>query len=303
MTRPLTNIAASVRQRLLNRARESGRPFAELLQYYTMECFLCRLAISEHSHKFVLKGALMLRVWYAPEARPTMDIDLLGRLQQNEVVQVVTDVCQEEVEADGLVFDAQSLSTEAITEDADYESVWVRLHGFLGTARVTVQLDVGFGDVAFTEEITEYPSLLGMSQPRLRGYSRESSIAEKFEAMTKLGRLNSRMKDFYDIWLLSRQFTFEGERLSEAVAQTFRKRGTPVETLPDALTAAFANDPSKVLQWRAFLRKGQLDNVPDAFSEVVAAIAQFLEPVATAQTEARSFLSHWTPARGWQPEG
>ena len=302
MTRPLANVAASVRQRLLNRARESGRPFAELLQYYTMERFLYRLAVSEHSHKFVLKGALMLRVWYAPEARPTMDIDLLGRLQQNEVVQVVTDVCQQKVEADGLVFYAQTLSTEAITEDADYEGVRVRLRGFLGTARVTVQLDVGFGDAAFTEEIAEYPSLLGMPQPRLRGYSRESSIAEKFETMTKLGRLNSRMKDFYDIWLLSRQFTFEGERLTEAVAQTFRRRGTPVEALTDALTPAFATDPSKVLQWRAFLRKGQLDNVPDALSEVVAAITEFLEPVAAAQAEARPFQSHWTPARGWYPK-
>lgn len=268
-----------------------------------MERFLYRLAVSEHSHKFVLKGALMLRVWYAPEARPTMDIDLFGRLQQNEVVQVVTDVCQQKVEADGLVFDAQTLSTEAITENADYEGVRVRLRGFLGTARVTVQLDVGFGDAAFTEEIAEYSSLLGMSQPRLRGYSRESSIAERFKAMTELGRLNSRMKDFYDIWLLSRQFTFEGERLTEAVAQTFRRRGTPVEALPDALTPAFANDPSKVLQWRAFLRKGQLDNVPDALSEVVAAITEFLEPVAAAQAEARPFLSHWTPARGWHPEG
>lgn len=303
MTRPLANVAASVRQRLLNRARESGRPFAELLQYYTMERFLYRLAVSEHRDKFVLKGALMLRVWHAPEARPTMDIDLLGQLQQNEVVQVVTDVCQEEVEVDGLVFDPQTLTTEAITEDADYEGVRVRLRGFLGTARVMVQLDVGFGDTAFTEEIADYPSLLGMSQPRLRGYSRESSIAEKFEAMTKLGRLNSRMKDFYDIWLLSRQFTFEGERLTEAVAQTFHKRGTPVEGRPDALTRAFANDPNKVLQWRAFLRKGQLDNVPDVLSEVVMAIAEFLEPVATAQAKDRPFLLHWTPARGWQPEG
>ncbi|MBW2593251.1 MAG: nucleotidyl transferase AbiEii/AbiGii toxin family protein [Deltaproteobacteria bacterium] len=216
------NMSASVRQRLLNRARSDHRPFNELLQYYAMERFLYRLSQSVHVDRFILKGALMLRVWRSPELRPTMDIDMLG-VTSNEKVDIVAqiqDILTVDVETDGLAFDPDSIQAERITEDADYEGIRIRFLGELGTARINMQIDIGFGDVVYPEpEESDFPTMLNSPVPRLLCYSRESSIAEKFEAMVKLGMLNSRMKDFYDIWLLSRQFDFDGAKL--AAADTF----------------------------------------------------------------------------------
>ncbi len=223
------NTAASVRQRLLNRARCDQRPFNELLQYYAMERFLYRLSQSAHADRFILKGALMLRAWQSPELRPTMDIDFLGRTNNEEagIAAQVREILAVAIEPDGLVFNPASIQTERITEDADYEGIRVRFRGTLDSARVHMQIDIGFGDIVYpgTEE-SDLPTLLGDPAPRLLCYSRESAIAEKFEAMVKLRELNSRMKDFYDIWLLSRQFDFAGERLAEAIRLTFNRRGT-----------------------------------------------------------------------------
>lgn len=222
-----SDLAASVRQRLLNKARETGRPFNELLQYFAMERFLYRLSRSVHADKFVLKGALMLAAWQAPVTRPTMDIDLLGITDNgvDAIVTVVEDICRQEVGPDGLLFDASSVEAERIVEDADYAGVRVRFRGTLGTARITMQLDIGFGDVVVPKpEVVHYPAILDFPAPCLRGYSRESAVAEKFEAMVKLGVLNSRVKDFFDIWLLSRQFDFDGTIMAQALTETFVTR-------------------------------------------------------------------------------
>jgi len=208
------------------------RPFQELLQYYAMERFLYRLSKSPHSARFVLKGALMLRVWDAPMARPTKDIDLLGRLENSleNLSTVVREVCAVDVEPDGLVFRPPTVKSERIREDADYQGVRIRFEGSLGTARIAMQLDVGIGDVMVPGPVDiVYPTLLDFPAPRLKGYPRETAIAEKFEAMIKLGTLNSRMKDFYDIWLLSRQFDFDGPTLAQAVTATFANRGTALK--------------------------------------------------------------------------
>lgn len=200
---PIKNIAASVRQRLLYLAGEANRPFSELLQYYAMERFLYRLSKSPHRKKFVLKGALMFTVWEAPLSRPTMDIDLLGKTRNSmdNLVAVIQGACLQDVEPDGLSFDEKSVDAERIIEDADYEGVRVRFRSLLDTARCMIQLDVAFGDVISPSFLSIiFPTLLDMPAPRLQGYSMESTIAEKFEAMVKLGVLNSRMKDFYDIW-------------------------------------------------------------------------------------------------------
>lgn len=201
------NVSASVRQRLLDRAKRDRRPFNELLQYYAMERFLCRFSRSPHASRFVLKGALMLRVWRSPEFRPTMDIDLLGQTRNEEanISAQIRDVLSVEVDPDGLVFDRDSIRTERIAEDAVYQGIRARFLATLDSARINMQVDIGFGDVVFPEpEEADLPVLLDFPAPRLRCYSRESAIAEKFETMVKLGELNSRMKDFYDIWLLSR---------------------------------------------------------------------------------------------------
>ena len=189
------NIPASVRQRILNRAKSDRRPFNELLQYYAMERFLYRLSQSAHADRFILKGALMLRVWHSPELRPTMDIDMLGRTSNKEadIIAQIRDILSMDVEADGLAFDADSIQAERITEDADYEGIRIRFRGTLDSARINMQVDIGFGDVVYPEpEESELPTMLDSPAPRLLCYSRESSIAEKFEAMVKLDALNSR---------------------------------------------------------------------------------------------------------------
>ena len=207
------NLPASVRQRLTNKARETDRPFQEVLQYFAMERFLYRLSRSRHADRFVLKGALMFTAWGAPASRPTKDIDLLARTDNavEAVTAVMAEVCGQTVDADGLEFDVGSVAGEAIKEDADYPGVRVTFLVTLQNARVSMQIDVGFGDVVTpAATMTDYPVLLDFAAPHLLGYPRETVVAEKFEAMTKLGLLNSRMKDFYDLWLLARQFDFDG---------------------------------------------------------------------------------------------
>lgn len=297
------NIAASIRQRLLNQARQTGRPFNELLQYFAMERFLYRLSRSVQADKFVLKGALMFTAWQAPVTRPTMDIDLLGITDNGveAIVAVVRDICRQDFEPDGLVFDAADVEGERIVEDADYAGVRVRFRGTLGTARVTMQLDIGFGDIVVPAPSTaDYPTILDLPAPRLRGYSRESAVAEKFEAMVKLGVLNSRVKDFFDIWLLSRQFDFDGTMIARAVTETFATRGTAIPAAPVALTGDFANDAARQAQWRAFVRKSRLENAPSDFAEIVEAVAVFLGPITRALAAGESFQGSWKVSGPWR---
>jgi len=297
------NIAASVRQRLLNKARETGRPFSELVQYFAMERFLYRLSKSRFADKFVLKGALMLTAWEAPLTRPTMDIDLLGRIENSveTITKVTIEICQQEVDPDGIVFDVTNMDVGRIAEDADYEGVRIRFRGSLGTARFVIQLDIGFGDIVIpSPEFTDYPALLDLPSPRLLGYSRESTIAEKFEAMVKLGILNSRMKDFFDIWLILRHFDFQGRKLAEAISKTFSTRGTNIQSEPTALTASFAEDTAKAAQWRGFIRKNRLKDVPQNLVEVVPAIAAFLIPIAEQLATGASFKGTWKAPGPWR---
>lgn len=297
------NVAASVRQRLLNKARETDRPFSELLQYFAMERFLYRLSKSVHADKFVLKGALMFTAWHAPVTRPTVDIDLLGITDNSveAIVTVVKDICRQEVEPDGLVFDPAGVEGERIVEDADYTGVRARFRGTLGTARIIMQLDIGFGDVVVPKpESADYPTILELPAPSLRGYSRESAVAEKFEAMVKLGVLNSRVKDFFDIWLLSRQFDFDGRTMARAMTKTFATRGTTIPAAPVALTGDFANDAARQAQWRAFIRKSRLENAPPDFAEIVEAVAVFLGPITRALAAGEIFQGLWKAPGPWR---
>lgn len=298
----ITNVAASVRQRLLNEARASGRPFNELLQYFAMERFLYRLSRSPHIDRFVLKGALMLVTWEVSLTRPTKDIDLLGQMANDvqHIVNVVREMCQQDVEPDGLVFDPMSVIGERIAEEAEYEGVRVRFQGSLGTARVSMQIDVGFGDAVVPGPVTaDFPTILDLPAPRIRGYTRESAVAEKFHAMVRRGLLNSRMKDFFDVWVLSRQFDFEGAALTAAVSETFARRDLAVDPLPVAFTSEFAADGTKSAQWRGFLRKGRLEGAPSDFAEVMAGIARFLGPVALAVSAGSAFTDRWNAPGPW----
>jgi hypothetical protein len=296
----LRNVPASVRQRLLNRSRRDRRPFNELLQYFAMERFLYRLSRSAHASRFILKGALMLRAWRSPQFRPTMDIDMLGRTsnEKTSIIGQIREVLAQDVEADGLSFDPDSIRAEEITEDADYQGVRVRFTGTLDSAKINMQIDIGFGDIVYPRpEELELPAMLDFPRPRVLCYSRESTIAEKFRAMVKLGALNSRMKDFYDIWLLSRQFDFDGASLAEAVRLTFNQRGTMLPKEIEAFTESFID--AKQVQWAAFWRRLQHDHVPVSFREIMAAVETFLMPIVAALSSGKSSPTKWTAPGPW----
>lgn len=296
----LKNIPASVRQRLLNRAKNDKRPFNEILQYYAMERFLYRLSQSVHADRFVLKGALMLRAWRSSEFRPTMDIDMLGRTSNEEIsiVAQMRGVMTVDVEPDGLAFDPNSIRAERITEDADYEGIRVRFCGSLASAKVNMQVDIGFSDIIYPcPEELDLPTMLDGPAPRLLCYSRESAIAEKFEVMVKLDILNSRMKDFYDIWLLSRQFDFDGAKLTEAIRLTFQRRGTPIPQRVEAFEQSFI--AAKQVQWSAFHKRLQQDYAPEAFIDVVSVVKDFLTPPISSISQGSPQPLRWPASGPW----
>jgi hypothetical protein len=281
--RPVKDVAASVRQKLFNNAKSTNRPFQEVLQYFAMERFLYRLAQSPYADKFVLKGALMFTVWGAPATRPTKDIDFLARTENTiaAVLPIIRAVCAQSVEPDGLVFDETTVEGK--------------------NARILMQLDLGYGDVVVPgPKMTDYPVILDLPAPRVRAYSRETVVAEKFEAMVKLGQLNSRLKDFFDVWLLSRQFDFDGATLKTAIGKTFENRKTPIPEEALALTSAFAQDPTKQIQWKGFLRKARLQNAPENLSDVVDALRAFLQPVVDAARAAVDFADTWKAPGPWK---
>jgi len=300
--REIKNLPASIHQRLLNKARESGRPFNELLQYYAIERFLYRLAQSPYQDRLVLKGALIFAAWGAPLARPTHDVDLLAYTSNRveAVVAIVQAICAQAVEPDGMVFDEKAVVGETIKEHADYQGVRVRFRGRLGTARVNMQIDFGFADVVSpSPERVDYPSLLGLPRPRLKGYPRETVVAEKTQALVALGAINSRMKDFYDLWLLAHKFDFEVSSLSRAIVGTFARRETAIPTeLPEALGNEFAR--IKQSQWQAFLRTSEVGEVPQDFATVLKTLREFLWPVLSATGEGRNIQGAWRAAGSWQ---
>ena len=298
----VSNLAASVQARLQNHARDTKRPFQELLQYYAMERFLYRLSTTPHRARFVLKGGLMLHVWDAPLARATKDLDFLGRLDNSleSLADVIHEICQADVEPDGVVFDPATVRVERIKEDADYAGVRVRLVGLLGKARVTMQIDVGFGDVITPGAVDiTYPALLHFPAPALSGYPRETVVAEKFQAMVYLRTLNSRMKDLYDVWLLASQFAFDGTMLAKAIAATFANRETTIDVAPISFTPEFAEQTSTLAQWTAFRKKLPNTECPEMLADVVPFLAEFLLPIARACAAGESFEQRWPPGGPW----
>jgi len=281
---------------LRRKAREELRPVSEILQYYAMERFLYRLGVSRHAGAFVLKGAMMLRVWDAKAARPTRDIDLLafGSDDLDQVVLKLAEICAVPVVDDGIQFDANSFRAERIKEGDDYQGARVRFVGCLGETRIQMQIDLGFGDVVHPEIAwAEFPTLLNDPAPRIRLYSRETMIAEKLHAMVKLASLNSRMKDFHDIVHLCRQGRFQLEALAQAIMKTFQARKTPVPTNIVFWQSEYV--ASHATMWRSYLvRVGESDG-PE-LAEVVEVLQKFLAPVLEAMKEHRSTNAHWNPA-------
>ena len=297
----LKDVSASVHQRLLNKSGESERPFNELLQYYAMERFLYRLSQSEYVDRFILKGALLFRVWMVPDSRATRDMDFLAYVDNSvdSLITITRNIIAVEVVEDGLVFDPVSVEAQRIKEDADYEGVRIHFNGLLGNARVRMQIDIGFGDVvhpAATED--EYPTLLDYPAPVLRLYPPETVLAEKIEAMLHLGVLNSRMKDFYDVWSLSRQQSFDGATLSEALKKTLNNRSTSVVQFAE-LSNELTEADDKQKQWTAFVKKSMVD-APDEFAVLLKAIGVMISPMLDAISKDVDFNATWSVAGPWK---
>jgi predicted nucleotidyltransferase component of viral defense system len=281
------NMAASVRQRLLNQARKEKQDHQRLLVRYAIERFLFRLSQSEFKNQFVLKGAMLFVLWSPQPFRSTGDLDLLGygANDPESVRKIIAGICNQHVPDDGLRFDASSLTVEAAREDDEYQGARVRLDAHLGTAIITVQIDIGFGDVVnpAPSEI-DYPVLIDeLPAARIRAYPPETVIAEKFEAMVRFDDLTSRLKDHYDLWVLARTFSFRSETLETAISQTFERRGTPIpKTLPAPLTTEFALRRDKQEQWKAFLKRTTPTLEPPPFEFLVRDLRRFFKPIIAA---------------------
>lgn len=302
MSKQIKNMSASVHERLLNQAKQDQRPFNELLQYFAMDRFLYRWSESKHAGRVVLKGALMLRVWEADEYRSTRDIDMLAKNIGNDLetmVQLAKDVIATEIDSlDGLTFHSDTVTAERITEDADYEGVRIKFLGNLGNAEIHMQIDVGFGDVVYPGAVDmELPSMLNFPKAHLLCYSRESAVAEKFQAMVHLSDANSRMKDFYDIYVLSRQFDFDGKTLAEAIRLTFKNRATEIPLEISSFRKEFID--MKEVQWKAFRKKLGQDHVPETFGEVVGSIEKFIVPVSKAIVTGTDAPTKWIAPGPW----
>lgn len=304
MKKDIKNIEASIRARLQNKAKETNRPFSEILQYYGMERFLYRFSRSKYSDKFILKGALMFTVWQVPERRTTLDIDFLARYDNKvaDIEMVMKDVCNMPVEPDGLMFDSKTVKGRKIKEDADYEGVRVKFMGFLERSRIPMQIDVGFGDIIYPKpKIIDYPIILDFPKPHLKGYPAESVVSEKFEAMVKLGLLNSRMKDFYDIWLMMRQFDFNGSNLSEALKRTFEHRKTLFpQSKPLFAEEIYDEKSDRQTLWKAFLKKGDIRHVPEKLAITAKDIEEFLIRPLNAINKGQGFEEEWKAPGPWK---
>jgi hypothetical protein len=279
----------------------TGRPFDEVLQYFAMERFLYRLSQTEYADSFVLKGALLFRIWGTPDSRATRDIDFLAYLDNSpdNLAAIIRDVCAVDSVDDGLGFDPGTVEAQRIKEDADYEGVRIRFRGQLGNAWVHMQVDVGFGDLVHPDAVeADYPTLLDLPAPSLRIYPPETVVAEKAEAMVHLGDLNSRMKDFYDIWRMSQQFDFKDTDLCNAIKGTFGKRETAVIEFDELIDELLESETLQI-QWTAFLSKSAISG-PETFPEVLVLIGKFLSPVFSSINNNKVLSQKWVPPGPWR---
>jgi Nucleotidyl transferase AbiEii toxin, Type IV TA system len=292
------NISASILARLLNLAKQRGDDYNLLINRFGMERLLARVSTSAHVDRFLLKGALLFSLWYDTPHRPTKDADLLGYGPDDESNLIATfrDISAIDL-GDGIVFDPDSVKAAAIREDNTYGGTRITLVASIGTARCTLQIDVGFGDAVTPEPQTAiYPTLLSdFAAPTLRVYPIYTVIAEKYQAMVMLGQANSRMKDFFDLAVIAQRTVLDGSTLAEAISATFARRKTalPAER-PLALTQRFSSDPAKLRQWKAFQNKIRTDGT--SLAQTVSLIDALLwQPTLAA--------AHEQPAPGtWNPE-
>jgi predicted nucleotidyltransferase component of viral defense system len=291
----------SILQRLRNRAKEEKLPPNTVLPYYGMECFLHRLSKTKYRKQLILKGGLIFNALNIPLRRSTKDIDFQGYVEHDvgTLVNIVKEICAVPAD-DSVEFDINSMTAEQIMLDANYEGVRIKLAGYLGKSKINLQLDFSFVDVITpgAKEL-EYPTLLDTPSFTVLGYPLETVIAEKLETMVRRSEFNSRRKDFYDLWLLSKVRGFDGSLLLRAIERTFQNRKTEI---PRGLITAFSDDFAKQYQteWRAFLeREGLFDSTPDNFEAIVRDLRSFLRPPLEAANNGDPFTAVWEPGGPW----
>jgi len=302
--REIKNIAASIHARLLNLAKDSGKPFQEILQYYAIERFLYRISQTKYCNKFVLKGGLIIYAQSYLLRRPTKDIDFRGYITNSaeDLRKIIEEMCVYPVSEDGIIFHEETIQIEATLPNAEYQGSQVTFTATLGNAKIPIQIDINFTDLITPKARNlSFPILLKeMEMPILLGYPPESIISEKFQAMIRLVDINSRWKDFYDIWLLCNQIEFQGSVLQQAISTTFRQRETQIpSSLPIALSDEFATQRQK--QWQTFLTKNRLyDKEFASFGKVVEILRTFLMPPVKAIVAQTTFMKSWKPGQGWE---
>lgn len=282
MAEKLKNVAASVKDRLLNLARQQGRGFDVLLVRFALERLLFRLSQSPHRENYVLKGGMLVTQWLDHDNRETRDIDFLGFGPDDEaaIKAIFAEIMKIEV-GDGLVFDTDAIAASAIREEMEYGGIRLKTSAYLERTRIPVTLDIGFGDaLADATQNIDYPSLLGMEQPNIRSYPPEAVIAEKFQAVVALGLANGRMKDFYDLWAVPKSLPIEEAALDAAISATFGRRETPIpHDRPVGLSASMAEDAAAQQRWKAYM--ASLELPPVELGQVIDEIWANLEPSCT----------------------
>lgn len=299
MRKEIKNVEASIKAKLLNYAKKENISFNRLLLYYFQERFLYRLSISKYKNKFILKGGSLLLTLSVGKGRPTQDIDFLVRLDNldnikaekilREIISIST--------LDGVIFHPDSIKFKNFKENWNVNAIRVSFNATLGSTKSNMQIDIGFKDSVVPDPVfLQYPTILDLPAPKIRGYSWETVIAEKFEAMIKLHTLNSRLKDFYDIHYLASMQTFDSQSLLNAISTTFKKRGLTIEAEPFIFSEKFIGDKEKQIQWKAFLKKTKVKSYDD-FSKVILSIKDFLLPITKKIVENKSFSKKWDPQK------
>lgn len=292
------NIAASVRQRLLNYAKAYGDDYQRTLTRYAIERLLYRLCQTPASENYILKGAMLFITWPERTFRPTGDLDLLGYGSPDPAAMTAlfSDIAKVAFANDGILFDANTITADPVREDDRYQGARITLQAQLGTAIIPVQIDVGFGDNVFpAAERRAFPCLLeGLPAPEILMYPRETVVAEKFEAMVRFNEANSRLKDFNDIWIIIQTFEFDLATLVQAILGTFKQRGAPLPNeLPFALTSAFAAMAEKQQMWSGFLRRNTPAIEPPPLETVLEHLRRFFAPVIAALPVPEAARGKW----------
>lgn len=296
----LKNPAASVRARLLDHARQNGDEYQRVLTRYAIERFLFRLSQTEEAERYVLKGAMLFVTWPEHVFRPTGDLDLLGHGNPDPaaITELFTRICQVEAPADGINFDPATLRVEPVREADKYQGVRLTLKGELAKAMIHIQVDIGFGDHVYPPPTRQtFPSLLpDLPAAKILMYPPETVVAEKFEAMIRFGEANGRIRDFHDMWVASRAFSFDLSSLLEAIGGTLRHRETAAPTeMPVGLTEAFAKVAEERGLWSGFLRRNPPSVTPPPFAEVQQELRRFFGPVIATLAMPERAKGRWDP--------